>query len=135
MASITDLTIAQIENALDFAHETEDIEADMDRDWEEENKRWAQEEEARFAPPSEEWRKTTRHEGYLLVELDDAFAYVTGGNDPRGPIQAIIPKDRMHIVKTAIIFFTATVPTFSPAWAGWLKVTADGYRAGPAGDH
>lgn len=133
MASITDLSIEQMNNALDFCHETLEIEADADRSFQEDLDLEmavlkAQEE-------SERWRHDTFHEGYRISDLDAAFAKLMGDRDRRGPISGFVEDGETDIVRVAIIFLTATVPTFHQAGPGWYAVTAAGYRAGPAGDH
>jgi hypothetical protein len=40
-----------------------------------------------------------------------------------------------RVIREAVIFFTAIVPEFTWEGSGLLRVTASGYRAGPAGDH
>jgi hypothetical protein len=53
----------------------------------------------------------------------------------KNPIRAFIAPNLKSIVMEAIIFYTATVPTFTPQADGTLLVEAIGYRRGPAGDH
>lgn len=66
-------------------------------------------------------------------ELQTTFDLVCDQDDWRAPIETIVPSqvDFARVIH-AIEFFTATTPTFTPC-SGGVRVTAKGYRAGPAG--
>jgi hypothetical protein len=66
--------------------------------------------------------------------MQDAFNLVCNPADWRAPIyDAVIDAADEDRVREAVIYFTATVPTFSPMKGGKLRVNAVGYRNGPAG--
>jgi hypothetical protein len=76
-------------------------------------------------------RKTTRTTKTSPLDFD----LVCDPGDLKEPINACCRAEDREIVSEAIIHFTANVPTFEPCGrAGWLAVTATGYRMGPAGD-
>ncbi len=68
--------------------------------------------------------------------LSKAFDEVADPNDWKGPISALIAFDNPHLqfVLIAVEFFTATEAT-AKAEGDKLRITAKGYRMGPAGDH
>ena len=69
-------------------------------------------------------------------KLEAVFDRVRNPADWRAPISAVCQPHEKDLVREAIVFFTATEPTFSEfPGTGFLKVTALGYRQGPAGDH
>lgn len=74
--------------------------------------------------------------GYTQEQLQVAFNQVVNPDDWRAPICARVPLDKFNgpLIKFAIEFYTATMPTFV-ACGDKILVTADGYRKGPAGDH
>ena len=73
---------------------------------------------------------------YSQSQLEEAFKVVQPASHWKNPIYKVIPDiyDRALIAES-IVHFTATEATFTPAGEGYVKVTADGYFAGPAGDH
>jgi len=98
------------------------------------------------------------YKGFNLSELNTAWnsvisqSFKDGTQDWRDPIDSYCTTEEAKAVKAAIEFYTATVPIFdyigecqgqSPngPLARFkngdliLKVRADGYRKGPAGDH
>jgi hypothetical protein len=71
-------------------------------------------------------------------EHDRFFSKVCNPDDWKAPIDSLCHESEREATAKAIIFFTATEPTFTPLQVGprgWLRVTAKGYRMGPAGDH
>jgi hypothetical protein len=69
-------------------------------------------------------------ERYCVSCLSEAFDAVAEPDDVRGPLGLV------EVTHAAIVFYTATVPTHEPTRrAGFLRLRAHGYRAGPAGDH
>ncbi len=71
---------------------------------------------------------------YEQEELDAAFDKVKNPTHWKDPIEAVIDEADTAIVTAAIIHFTGTVPEF--VFEGsQCYVVADGYRAGPCGDH
>jgi hypothetical protein len=79
---------------------------------------------------------------YTQEELEVAFNKVKSLTHWKDPINKIIDVKDKDVVERAIIHFTATIPTFHKLRNVnkvnkdlWLRVTADGYRMGPAGDH
>ncbi len=73
--------------------------------------------------------------GYTREILQDIFTAIQNPKDWKAPIIAEIAPSLEDKVLHAITFFTATTPTFTVLESGYLKVEADGYRKGPAGDH
>jgi len=70
------------------------------------------------------------------AQLEPVFDRVRNPEDWKAPISAICEHHEMEIVRRAIVYFTATEPTFTErAGTRFLNVTASGYRRGPAGDH
>jgi len=70
--------------------------------------------------------------------LEPVFNRLHDPADWKAPIDAFCRREERAVVARAIEFFTATQARFSepyPASKGWLRVQADGYRRGPAGDH
>jgi len=78
------------------------------------------------------------------ARLTAAFNRVADAADWKAPISARIIIDSAEEkarIREAIIFFTATVPTFGSPWRPvdqpdecvWYHVRAIGYRMGPAG--
>lgn len=75
---------------------------------------------------------------YHVDYLDRIFDTVCDENDWKAPISAVIPPRTFAVVDTAVEFFTATrirAIGIYPDGSGRILVEADGYRAGPAGDH
>lgn len=68
-------------------------------------------------------------------ELQAAFDLVRDPKDWKNHIDTVIDADKQGIVADAISHFTATSAHFEELPNGKLRVIADGYRMGPAGDH
>jgi hypothetical protein len=68
-------------------------------------------------------------------QLANAFDRVRDSRDWKAPVRAEIDEPQRPVVELAIIWFTATVPTFEavPGRAGRLTVVANGYGKGPWG--
>jgi hypothetical protein len=76
--------------------------------------------------------------GAEKAELEPHFDAVRNTQDWKAPIDSLCRREDKDKVARAIEFFTATEATFSemhPRSEGWVRVEADGYRKGPAGDH
>ena len=82
--------------------------------------------------------------GYTRIELDRAFSSVQNPADWKAPIDCILDlrglclievRNKLARVKAAIEFFTATTASVHVVDGGIYRVTALGYRMGPAGDH
>ena len=71
---------------------------------------------------------------YTPEQLDAAFDMVKNPTHWKDPIETVIDDAHIAVVEAAIIHFTATIPEFFHD-KGQTYVVADGYRAGPAGDH
>lgn len=77
---------------------------------------------------------------YTQEQLQAAFTKVQDKAHWKNPINTVVDAtENLHLIREAIIHFTATVPTFDI-----LKVTEEGtkvavravgYQDGPAGDH
>lgn len=73
---------------------------------------------------------------YTEEQLDQAFDSVCSKDDWKDSIDAVIDKKDQDLVTEAIIYFTATSPSFLQVkQKGKIRVVAEGYRMGPAGDH
>jgi hypothetical protein len=73
-------------------------------------------------------------ERYCESCLRDAFDRVATPEDWRAPICAVVPCYLRDVVRAAVIFYTATVPSFHETAGGRnVQVRAIGYRNGPAG--
>lgn len=70
---------------------------------------------------------------YTDFELRQAFELVQNREHWKNPVNAVINECDKEIVQEAVIYFTATVPTFTQLADGKLRVQAAGYWAGPAG--
>lgn len=97
---------------------------------------------ADIAAADRKWRE--KHEvapGITSAMLDDAFARVHDPDDWKAPIAAIIRASELPLVTKAIEYHTATTVKVVDSWRPFknreplLAITAQGYRAGPAGDH
>lgn len=76
-------------------------------------------------------------------KMERAFEFVRDLDDWRNPIDAVVTpltKAEADIIAESIVYFTATVPTVTPAVADGndhelkgFRFVADGYRMGPAG--
>ena len=67
----------------------------------------------------------------MQAKLTAAFNKVADKADWKRPIDAVIDRADRDIVREAVIYFTATVPTFVDV-GDKMRVTSPGYRAGPA---
>lgn len=76
-------------------------------------------------------------EGYRVSELRAAFEAVAPKDDWKGPIDAVINTSMFAVTRVAVRFFTATeLYAVNPGSRSVeVRVQADGYRAGPCGDH
>lgn len=75
---------------------------------------------------------------YTVGQLREIFDAVSDPDDWKGPIRALIPASGHGVVDAAVEFFTATrisVTDGPEVGTGRILIEADGYRAGPAGDH
>ena len=72
---------------------------------------------------------------YTQEELQKAFNLVCDDKDWKAPIDSLCLINEMEIVSAAISHFTATKAKFNtiPENRKWARVTAQGYRSGPAG--
>jgi hypothetical protein len=68
-------------------------------------------------------------------KMSDAFDSVCDPNYWKGPIKAVVPKDKASLVVDAIWFFTATCEEPVDNGDGTVTITSIGYAMGPAGDH
>jgi hypothetical protein len=77
------------------------------------------------------------------IELMPYFSSICNRKDWKSPINAFCRKEDKEKIKEAIEYFTSTAPEFDEindsemvvSLKGWLQVSADGYRLGPAGDN
>lgn len=67
-------------------------------------------------------------------KLIDAFDLVKNRKDWKARIAAVVPAEKVKIVREAIVFFTGSVPHFQELSSEYSYVTAAGYRLGPCGD-
>lgn len=77
--------------------------------------------------------------------LRAAFNQICDPNDWKAPIDALVPAAGFKIYQDAIQFMTATHPTIHERDADGkrfylnrqqaFRITSEGYRNGPAGDH
>jgi len=74
-------------------------------------------------------------EGYRVSELRAAFEAVAPKDDWKGPIDAVINTSMFAVTRVAVRFFTATELLVKEQFGECYHVEADGYRAGPCGDH
>lgn len=73
---------------------------------------------------------------FTRSDLSEALDYVlVNPEDWKGPIDQVIPKGALRITEVACEFFTATTLTVFDIDADHVRVTSEGYRDGPAGDH
>lgn len=81
----------------------------------------------------------------LTKALDEAVRNTAErhGEDPtkrhwKDAIETVVAVRDLDVTRKAIVFFTATVPTETELWKDGklvILLQADGYSAGPAGDH
>lgn len=70
--------------------------------------------------------------GFTGEEISDAFDLVKDAEHWKNPIDAIIPAGKQAVVERAIPWYTGTEAAFEECdRAGYLRVTAPGYFAGP----
>jgi hypothetical protein len=72
---------------------------------------------------------------FTQEQLETAFAKVRDANDWRAPINAIVSAEDLTVCFSAIEYFTATRATAERLYGDTYRLTADGYRRGPAGDN
>ena len=72
---------------------------------------------------------------YTREQLEAAFDKVRNPNDWKAPVDGYCRAAEVELVREAVIFFTATEPSFYSVGinTGLRRVLADGYRKGPAG--
>lgn len=64
------------------------------------------------------------------------FEKVHDPADWKAPIRAMVPDTELQSFKDAIVFFTATEPREERSGIpGYVILSSEGYRRGPAGDH
>ena len=87
----------------------------------------------RFA--SDHWVDRSGRE-HTYADMEQAFGEVANPDDWKAPIDCCVAWERVPLVVAAIEFYTATVPTVDALISNMTcRLRADGYRAGPAGDH
>lgn len=64
---------------------------------------------------------------YTQADLKFAFTKVQNKDHWKKPIDAIIKMEEQDITERAIIFYTSSIPSFTPKAGGMLRVIADGY--------
>lgn len=68
-------------------------------------------------------------------EMVEAFDLVVDTDDWKAPVDGFVHEVDVAVVSEAVSYFTATVAKVEPGpTPGRFHITADGYRAGPAGD-
>lgn len=73
---------------------------------------------------------------YRIAGLERAFSAVHDPDDWKAPIEVWVAGEAVLAVCEAIRFYTATEPKVAlDVTRMRYLVTAEGYRAGPAGDH
>ena len=75
--------------------------------------------------------------GYTIAEMEAAFKAVQDLVNWKAPINAVIERDKLDLTLRAIEFYTGTKGLWVPAGTdgSMVRVRAQGYAAGPAGDH
>lgn len=74
------------------------------------------------------------YKGFTQAQLSAAFDRVANPNDWRAPIDKVLLAERATpAVSAAVEFYTATQATITDLGNGFVRVTAVGYRMGPAG--
>lgn len=64
---------------------------------------------------------------YTREQLQAAFDKVCDKTNWKNPINAECSRDEVEVTKSAIIFFTGSIPTYQSISDSRLKVTAAGY--------
>jgi hypothetical protein len=72
------------------------------------------------------------YHGFSEQQLQAAFNAVKDRRDWKAPIMATITRQHVELVYRAIVFYTATEPTFTHLSGEVYRVEAMGYRNGPA---
>jgi hypothetical protein len=130
---ITDLSLDQINSALSFTHETEQIEADWSKALDED--------EAQLAEPEFDWapilaaeaakqaafEASTEVGGFLVRDLRVAFDAVSNKENWKLPVSAAIRAEDRAITAVAIEFFTGSKTRFGQLPNGKLLAEAPGY--------
>lgn len=76
------------------------------------------------------------YKGFTLEALREAFDHVCDPDDWKAPIDIWLPGDLVPVAVCAIEFYTATSPVITlDTDRMHYRLTAPGYRRGPAGDH
>lgn len=76
---------------------------------------------------------TNVFEGFSCDALRDHFANICDPVDWRKPIDTVVHADQLGMTIAAIRFMTACEPRYYKPNGFYVRVTAAGYRAGPAG--
>jgi hypothetical protein len=130
---ITALSLDQINLALDYCHEAEQIEADWDKVF--------AEDEAQLAEPEFDWapilaaeaakqaafEASTEVGGFLVRDLRVAFDAVKNLENWKLPVSAAILVEDRAITAVAIEFFTGSKTRFGQLPNGKLLAEAPGY--------
>lgn len=71
--------------------------------------------------------------GYTTEEMRAAFKLVRDVDDWKNPIDAVVDRDKWHLLEHAIPWFTGTGAHHEdvPGQPDKIRVMADGYYAGP----
>jgi len=72
---------------------------------------------------------------YSQDRLDRAFEQVKSSFDWKAPIDVWVRKRDQEIIAAAVMYFTTTPIDIVEETDMYVRIKADGYRAGPAGDH
>jgi len=76
------------------------------------------------------------YDGWTRKQLNDAFTRVQNPGDWKAPIRSKIERNDMDVSRAAIWFFTSTAAVVHDIEGeDAVLILAEGYRAGPAGDH
>jgi len=130
MTDLTALSLDDINNALDYCHETLAIESDADKAFDDD---WAREEALRQMREDEAKRMVEFdeqvHEGYKIGDLRKAFEKVQNPEHWKMPIQAGCDVADRDITAKAIVFFTGSVARFTHLHGRTWLVEAEGYYA------
>ena len=73
-------------------------------------------------------------EGWKVSDLRAMFDCIAPKDDWKAPIDTWIDQGEFTIASAAVRFFTSTELTITVRLRDRIRVQADGYRAGPAGD-
>lgn len=75
------------------------------------------------------------YNNFTQEQLQEAFNRVRNPKDWKAPIDAVVRCQDLELIGAAVQYFTATTITILERKAWLCRIAADGYRAGPAGDH